>query len=298
MYDYIGAFCEEFAYPSEAKEALLEGYKRLLENKKAGDIYHNYIEMYSEDILMDYNKALVDLENAAELSGVNKYTVALLLLIGLSKHLRKLYKNRGIHYQIYYDSMCDLKWKLFECHRMHNVWGSFVFDWHAGFFRLELFALGRLQFEIIKFKGNYSKNGYSICEGDAVINVHIPSCGPLLHEDCMKSYVQATELFKDSFEKKPIPFVCYSWLLYPSNREILPKNSNIITFMNDFDIIRSSDDEQGSDLWRIFYKDSHKKPEDLPRDTSLQRAYADWLMQGNKVGMGYGIFLFDGENIL
>lgn len=298
MYDYIVAFCEEFEYPGEAKQALLAGYNRLRSNKRAGEIYDGYIEMYSKDALNDYKKAYDAMVHAAKLSGVHEYSVALLLLIGLSKHLRKRYEKRGVSYQIYYDSMCDLKWKLLECHRMHDVWGTFAFDWEAGFYRFELFALGRLQFEVTKYSGDYSKGEYAIHDGDSVINMHIPSCGPLLHEDCLASYRKAAEFFADRFMDKPIPFVCYSWLLFPQNREILPKNANIITFMNDFDIVSSSIDEPGSDLWRIFYNEYRKRPQDLPRDTSLQRGYADWLMQGNKTGMGIGIFFHDGEDIL
>ena len=68
--------------------------------------------------------------------------------------------------------------------------------------------------------------------------------------------------------------------------------------MKDYDIVSTSFYENGSDLWRVFYKERKKDPKELPRDTSLQRGYADWLMKGNKVGMGYGVFFFDGENCL
>jgi len=299
MYDYIASFCDEFQYPEEAKQTLLSGYQRLSKNQEADRIYTDFMEQYCKDELKDYTKALESLDNAAELCGVHKYTMALLFLIGLSKQLRKIYEDRKISYQVYYDSMCDLKWKLFECKKMHNVWGSFVAGWEAGFFRMELFALGRLQFEIIKSSKSYEKDGYSIHDGDPVINVHIPSCGPLLHEDCQESYRRAAVFFRDHFQGKPIPFVCNSWLLFPPNKEILSKDSHIVTFMKDYDIVSTSFYENGSnDLWRIFYKERQKDPKELPRDTSLQRGYADWLMKGNKVGMGCGVFFFDGENRL
>ena len=298
MYDYVASFCDEFQYPEEAKQTLLTGYHQLSENKEVNRIYTEYIEQYRKGDLKDFNKALETLYSAAELCGVHKYTIALLFLIGLSKQLRKIYEDRGISYQIYYDSMCDLKWKLFECKKMHDVWGSFVAEWEAGFFRLELFALGRLQFEIIKSSKSYEKDGHTIHVGDPVINVHIPSCGPLLHEDCLESYRRAAVFFQDRFQEKPIPFVCNSWLLFPPNKEILSKDSHIVAFMKDYDIISTNFYENGSDLWRVFYKERKKDPKELPRDTSLQRGYADWLMKGNKVGMGYGVFFFDGENCL
>lgn len=47
-------------------------------------------------------------------------------------------------------------------------------------------------------------------------------------------------------------FVCGSWLLYEGHREFLPENSNILRFMDDFDIIRSADKEKFGDGWRVF----------------------------------------------
>ncbi|MBR5619688.1 MAG: hypothetical protein IKW76_08130, partial [Clostridia bacterium] len=78
----------------------------------------------------------------------------------------------------------------------------------------------------------------------------------------------------------------------------LPPQSNILKFMDCFDIISSADSEVFNDKWRIFanYKDA--EPADLPRDTSLRRAFADRLLAGGKTGSGWGIFFFDGEKIL
>jgi hypothetical protein len=68
--------------------------------------------------------------------------------------------------------------------------------------------------------------------------------------------------------------------------------------MGDFDIIDSSIDEKDSDLWRIFYTEYNGHPEELPSKTSLQRAYKEWIIKGNHIGNGVGVFLLDGKRIL
>lgn len=50
-------------------------------------------------------------------------------------------------------------------------------------------------------------------------------------------------------------------------------------------------DEIFPDGWRVFGAEWKKKPEELPRKTGLQRAIADYLQQGGRLGSGYGIFI-------
>ena len=295
MRDYIGSFCEEFEYPFDASRFLLSEYDKLSKNESAYALFEQPVKLYGSDLLTDYDEAFCQMDRVSDLTGVHKYTVHLLLLICLTKHAKLLYEKRNISYDIYYDSMSDLKWKLAECRRMHGVWGTCVSGRYPGFFNLTRFALGRLQYEPVPFNNSYEKGGHIINPGDTVLNIHIPSSGALKHEDCLESYKKAHVFFREYFIDKPTVFVCYSWVLFPSHTEFLPESSNILTFMNDFDIISSSINDGYSDLWRIFNKPFQGGTGDLPRDTSLQRAYIDWIDKGNKTGNGYGIFLFDGE---
>ena len=56
--------------------------------------------------------------------------------------------------------------------------------------------------------------------------------------------------------------------------------------------------DEFDNAWRIYGADGNKPADELPRNTSIQRAYADWLKKGNKAGWGYGIFLFDGQQFI
>jgi hypothetical protein len=68
--------------------------------------------------------------------------------------------------------------------------------------------------------------------------------------------------------------------------------------MDDFDITQSKDDPDFNDKWRIFATDEKLKPEQLPADTGLRRAYVNRLKEGKPVGTGFGVIVFDGEKII
>ncbi len=295
MKDYIITFCKELDIPQEAAEALAGAYAAIEAVPRARALFYENITAFNEGRFLDNNDELKLLDAVAELSRVDLRVVHMLFYVCLSPFTRKLYEQRGIPYKIFFDTMTDIKWKLLECKKLNGVWGSARAAWYKDFFELKRFTLGRLQFELKTFMPeHYSKNGHSLSKGDTVINMHIPSCGPLLPEACHAAYDEAAEFFKDAFAGRPVAFVCNSWLIFPRHREFLPANSNLLKFMDDFDIISYTIDEKYSNMWRIFYKPVtfplSEYVKDVPRDTSLQRAYADWLAAGNEVGSGYGVF--------
>jgi hypothetical protein len=105
-------------------------------------------------------------------------------------------------------------------------------------------------------------------------------------ESCDKAYAQAREFFKDEVGEN-CPFICYSWLLYPENKNILSPKSNTYRFMSEYDVIESVNNN-GDDLWRLFDTDE-KDPNKLPTDSSFRRAYVEHLKNGGKVGEGLGV---------
>lgn len=121
-----------------------------------------------------------------------------------------------------------------------------------------------------------------------VINMHIPSCGPLKKEDCEASFRQAAAFFADAFPGEEIAFFCESWLLYPRHREFLSPDSGIVQFMSFFDIYKT--EEGDGDLWRIYNREYDGNPEALPEETTIQRGYKKLLLSGGHAGYGEGIF--------
>jgi hypothetical protein len=296
MLNYIETFCNEIRFPQEAIHNLLQNYNELRANEICFKRFNELVEYFkNHDSKDEYESIFSQLDDIAKLSGIHNYSIHMLYLIALSIHTRKLYEEKNISFEIYLDSMSDLRAKLMECNELYGVWGTSVAWWEIDLFNLNLVALGRLQYELIPFQSEYTNGIHSLKQGDMVLNVHIPSLGPLLYEDCKASFQKAALHFQDCFKGEPVAFVCNSWLLYPDHREFLPPNSNILKFMSFFDIISSEISVNKSDLWRVFYKDWEKAPIDLPRNTSIQRSYADWLLKGNHIGTGLGVFFYEDE---
>ncbi len=294
MLSYIESFLSEIDFPKEAIEDLIKNYELLSRKDECFSKFNELVNYFKDhNGKEEYQGIFAKLDEIAKQLEMSNYSLHMLYLIALSIHTRELYEKKNLSYDIYLNSMSDLRAKLFECRELHEIWGTAAAWWEIDFFNLNLIALGRLQYELIEFDEDYSNGTHQLNNGDVVINMHIPSLGPLLYEDCQKSFAIAAEFYKEHFIDRPVAFVCHSWLLYPEHKEFLPKGSNILKFMSFFDIFSSEIDDKKEDLWRVFYKDWEKEAKDLPRNTSIQRAYADWLMKGNNIGTGQGVFFYD-----
>jgi len=284
--EYVQHIADLYEYPDGAAEALLKAYDIIT---AADSVLAKYVDLYDSDTLSAFRDPLDEIAKEAEEKGAEPYAAQLLLFICCSRRLKERYKEAGIDEKIYFDTVADLKWKLIECYKLHGIWGSFVAGWFAGFYNMTRFTLGRLQFELINFPCDYEKDGNVIKKGEKAINVHIPSSGHMDHELCMESYKMAADFFKDAFQGRKTVFHCYSWLLFPHNREILSPKSNIISFMNDYDIFEKVWYEDYNELWRFFYVKYDGDPDKLPNELSMQRGYIKWIKEGNKTGAGRGV---------
>lgn len=289
MREYLLNLMNDHQYEKKDIECLISAYDTVVSSKEANEILNDLLKVYAENINLDYyNEIIVNrAQKIAAIVNIHTYTIELLAFMCMSKHLKTLYEEKNIDMQIFTDSMLDLKWKLEECKAVKGICGSFVAWWFPGFFNMTRYALGRLQFEIVKFERNYDKNGVKLTPDSRVINVHIPRTGtPMDKESCDKAYAQAREFFKDEVGEN-CPFICYSWLLYPENKTILSPKSNTYRFMSEYDVIESVNNN-GDDLWRLFDTDE-KDPNKLPTDSSFRRAYVEHLKKGGKVGEGLGV---------
>ncbi|MCI5810540.1 MAG: acyltransferase domain-containing protein [Clostridiales bacterium] len=244
--------------------------------------------------------ALKRLSEIAGETGVPNRAFFQLFYMNCAYDLHEMYRERGISEEIFLRSMDDMRCKLLECREVFGIWGNDTWDWPDGFFKLDRFALGRLQFEPRRFdRPDYHWNGITIRTEDPVLNMHIPSAGPFPRELRYDSYRRAYAFYPNiRCEGKYLPIKCSSWLLFPSHDEFLSKTSNIVDFLHDFDVFDAGTDDKPTASWRIFGR-YHKEPFDkLPRNTALRRAYADWLASGHDSGWGRGLILFDGEKIV
>ena len=290
MRTYLQEFMTSYDYPAEAVSTLLAAYDVLKENED----FQALLETYEKDRFCDYTAMLAKCKQVAKDTGIHTYTVEFLMFLCFSRKLRQTYLENGYPESLWRQSMLDLKCKMLVCWDVKKVWGMFVAWWYDGFFRMERFGLGRMEFELFDFPLDYyEKDGKVLRKGDTVINCHIARTGeplsPELVEDAIR---QAAEFYKDTFAEKPVPFFCESWLIYSKMDLLLPQRSNIRSFKERFEILHDHLYEPGdySEMWRLYDMDYTGDLEDFPGDSTLRRNYKQFLIDGGQVGEGYGVF--------
>lgn len=289
MRSYIDSFMRLCEYPDDARKCLLDAYDKIT---SIGDGLCNLVAEYEADYKIDYEAALSKMKEISLESGVHEYTGALLLFICYTRGLRAHYEREGISLDLFLPTVLDLRYKLDECQCVYGIVGSFVAKLFAGFFNLTRFALGRLQFEIVEFGGEYDNGEIKLTPESRVINVHIPrTLTPLDRKSTLESYRLAAEFFAPKLNGS-IVFTCNSWLLFPRHKEMLKDGSNILEFMNDYDPVASGEYSNYNEIWRLFDKIYDGDPSHLPADSSLRRAYVEIISRGERTGWGKGVFAF------
>ena len=298
MKNVVYSFCREFGFPDEATASLTRDCEAMMAVDGADELVAKYLDKYDKENRCDYFGALEEAKPIFSAAKVHPYSAAMVFSILFTPLYHKKLQERGYSEEIWRDSMDDLLSKAYECYDYCGVWGSFVASWFSLFFNFSLFGLGRLEFRLLHFEGEFEKDGNVIHDGDLVIDVHIPSKGKLPHDAVVDSYRKACAFFADRIKARPFPIVCESWMLWPKHYDILPENSNLIAFQRDYTVYKTVVDEDGGDLWRIFGKEYGKDTSKMPKNTTLQKEYAALLDRGEDVGYAFGAFFFDGENFV
>jgi len=130
----------------------------------------------------------------------------------------------------------------------------------------------------------------ALAPGDPVLEIHIPAGPPMDYAACAVSIRRAIEFFPRHFPDRPfVAFVCSSWILDAQFEALLPPTSNLVRFQKEVYLypVRSSGDSTLETVFGSVCRD----PAALPRETTMQRAFARHLEQGGHF-RGGGCFLF------
>lgn len=275
MYNYDELF-DKIALPAGAAEIF---------HTVTGEVGRERMDSLSADFFA--GKDIYDaVGKMAEDTGAEKDELWMVVTLYFTAKSHDIYAERGISDDIFYDSMGDITVWVKVCRRDWGCWGihNNEFGWMEGTLRATRFKLGRFQFELSTFKcDRYEKYGTVLHRGDRVVNMHIPEGEPMTPERRYDSYRRGLEFWGGNV------IVCDTWLFYPRHREFLQPNSNILGLMDDFDIIESDESDSLGNMWRIFNRRDSYIPSELPRNTGMRRAYADWLEKVGKTGSGYGV---------
>lgn len=137
-----------------------------------------------------------------------------------------------------------------------------------------------------------SKKDYEILlsPGDELLSVHIPKGAKVDRENADKTYREALEFFARHYpEKKFTCFWCRSWLMDPSMEEFLPEKSNILAFQSFYK--RYCVKSTGKEVFVFVHPQPFEKYEDLPENTTLERALKKRYIENKPIYVHAGVHI-------
>ena len=292
---WLTALYEKSRFPASLADAVTETVEKIEASPELTALYKTV-----EDKTFGKVNSYPEILAFAAARGIDGERLALAFCAMMTRRSwETVYQPLGASEKIFYDSMRDIVIWAETFRRAHGRWGMPIqFWWVAGLLRAEVIRFGRLEFEQCShypFDEPYDRAGVHLEKNTVVHHIHIPEDGSLGEADRLASYRQAADFLGIAL---PAVFVCHSWLLYPPLAAMLPEGSNVASFFREFDIVEVERWANHSDLWRVFGERDTYAPASLPRDTAMQRAYADYLARGGMMGTGFGILLFDGEKVI
>lgn len=283
-----------------------------------------FISELAKSILLDktaFDKAIYEIENNldgvlyikenASLSNMKPFvkalkkdrekgaSVCLAAALLISEDAYKQYKKLGISDEVFYDTFSDISVWVNTAKREENIDGLLEVLWIRHILYLNMFKLGRMQYQF--YKTDYILSGLSplqalkapIKNKSRVLNIHIPEGAHLDHSECEKSVLFARNFFSEYFPEYDYKgFVCDSWLLDPRNTEFMSNESNIIKFSNLFCTVLKPHKNNKEIIRRLWGKQNEKTDFSLlSENTDLQKRTKKYLLSGGKTGNGYGFIL-------
>lgn len=288
----IAKFGAQCNFLPEAIAALTEAAERLEKIPNAEAV----MEACRRQLFEGGDEHWKAMDQLAEQAGIHPYTAHQLLIIFCTDESKTRYEAAG-HADLYWDSMKDIKHKMEETYEVYGVWGVYCGWWLEKHIRMKVICLGRLQFEMIESEFDHEIAGHTLKRHDPVINMHIPSFGKMAYADVLDSYGRAAEFFGHLFPDGAAWFHAETWILYPAVNALLPEG-NLKRYSQDFDIVHTWIDPTCDDRYRIFMLPADVPMEQYPEKNTLQRNLKTWLLEGNTMGIGFGLFLWKDGGIV
>lgn len=282
----------EANYPIDACVSLERDYGALLENPACGMFLKRAEQAYRQGELNLYEGS-EELVRLGKEASVHPYALEILFYLHLAPVLREKYREMGLNDSFFAGMMQGILCKLYECHRLYGVWGSFVAIWFSRFFNLSLYAIGRFECCLMRADKDYLFGEGSVKKGSLLIDVHIPSRGKLTPGECAQSYRAAAAFFAPKLQGERAVFHCESWLLADYVKQGLDGKAGIAAFADRYTLVERTPDE--GDLWRIFYLHDYSDPDTLPEDTALQRLFKKRLQKNLPLYGGRGLFIYEDD---
>lgn len=127
-----------------------------------------------------------------------------------------------------------------------------------------------------------------LTKGDAVISVHIPSGGPMVHESCTEDLKKGLGIIEKSLGEVKALY-CSSWLLDPQIPALLGKETNLTRFGARYE--RAPIKSSGGGVYEyVFLCPSSTPTKDLPEKSSFASAVKKHMLAGGYIYGAVGVF--------
>lgn len=243
------------------------------------------------DLLFDSGKWDEGLQRLRTRLGEDKHGFKILtVVLYAALRTKKNYEVMGIEDAVFWDTMKCITRFVNEYRESFGVYGFDRAFWVPRQLSGMLFRLGSLEFEMLGSAGVnmplYSRESM-VPDEIEILDIHIPSDADISREKCEESYIMAKQFFFRYFpEFRYKNICCRSWLLAPGLKDVLPENSRIIQFQNQFQITKVHPENQEFLIW--IYKRKDIPYENLPENTTLQKNVKRYLLEGKYIGSADG----------
>ena len=94
--DYLNQTMEFMEYPQKTIDFVIDTYKKICDNKKAGTMFHDALNLYEKQLMPSWDWALGSTERAANAVGEHVFVVNFVFTLCVSKHVKAFYEQKGM----------------------------------------------------------------------------------------------------------------------------------------------------------------------------------------------------------
>ena len=292
--DELAETLVELAVPHEDVNELVRMGRRVMDDPEL----LRFLEHSVAELVRDMGETgdPVDLPELDWPTGALQRCFPAYVFVAALPHTRAYHRSRGIPEDVSRRTLTDLGRNMAVHRRRYGRAGVQSPRWLIHHFRGELYQLGRLQFERMRYgpwnRRTLSGIGPDLASGTPCLNLHIPDfLGPLSPAACDRSLALAGEFFARHYpDEEYRAAMCHSWLLDPQLKQYLPEDSNIVRFQERFRLAPQDIESADAEPMQFVFGDPELSVESLPRRTVVERAVGDHLKAGGHWHIGHGWF--------
>lgn len=190
----------------------------------------------------------------------------------LSKEGFERHTARGLDGDVYFDTVKTVATAVAEYRTDTGNFGIYDYHFLSNHIRGNILRLGSFEYVCSDYEDKPS------------IIMHVPTGADFSKQARLNSYSLAREYFGNDR-----PIVADTWLLYEALSDMLPCDSNILSFAEDFSCVQQNEEScDYSELFHVFGRLGDFSYENLPQETTLQKAFAERVKKNLPIGSGVG----------